>query len=139
MRTKLIVALFALTCSVGVFAVESPAGSVSGRLSGATQISFGCPGPVRVGEPPCERWSSLPHARFTVSRLSLSGTPIPNSARLVTSNEHGRFTLPLPAGRYRLTLLALVHTHGGSPVTVAIRPGRTTWTLVRFLGFPRMV
>jgi hypothetical protein len=32
MRTKLIVALFALTGLVGVVAVESPAGSVSGRL-----------------------------------------------------------------------------------------------------------
>jgi hypothetical protein len=108
-------------------AVQSP-----GRLSGVTQISFGCPGPQRVGQQ-CERWSRFAHARFSVTSLS-SG-----SARVVASDGQGRFTLALAAGRYRVTPLRQAQTTGGAPITVTIRAATTMWAHVRFQGFPRMV
>jgi len=104
-----------------------------GRLSGVTQISFGCPGPQRDGET-CERWSSFAQARFHVAKLN-SGA----AARTVTSDRRGRFTLALAAGHYRLTPLRQANTTGGTPVTLTVRAGATTWARVRFQGFPRML
>ena len=127
----------AILLSVGALAAAGTpqAGSaiVTGRLSGVTQISFGCPGPQREGNP-CERWSSFPRARFQVLRLA-SGA----ATRTITSGSNGRFTLLLATGRYRLTPLRQTQTTGGTPVTVTIRAGATTWARVRFEGFPRMV
>jgi len=108
------------------------AGQDQGRLSGLTQISYGCPGPQREGEP-CEHWSSFAHARF---RLTTVGS---GEARTVTSDLHGRFTLVLTVGRYRLTPLRQAHTTGGTSLTVTIRAAATTSTRVRFQGFPRML
>jgi hypothetical protein len=88
--------------------------------------------PQRVGEP-CEHWSSFAHARFRVAMLS------GGDARIVTSDKRGRFTLMLTVGRYRLTPLRQAHTTGGTPLTVTIRVAATTWTNVRFQGFPRML
>jgi len=104
-----------------------------GRLSGVTQITYGCPGPQREGDR-CERWSTFARARFHVARLS--GDP---GLRTVTSDQRGRFTLALAAGRYRLTPLRQAHTTGGTLVTVTIRATETTWARVRFQGFPRML
>src|SRR5438132_11070874 len=56
--------LVAIGLSVLAF---SPAATATGRLSGATQISFGCPGPVREGEPGCNPWRPFVHARLTVA------------------------------------------------------------------------
>ena len=103
-----------------------------GRLSGATQISYGCPGPQREGET-CERWFSFAHARFQVARVGVT------AARTITSDRRGRFTLLLGAGRYRLTPLRQTHTNGGTVVVVTVRAGATTWARVRFEGFPRML
>jgi hypothetical protein len=103
-----------------------------GRLSGVTQISYGCPGPQREGEA-CEHWFSFAHARFQVARVG--GT----SARTITSDGRGRFTLLLGAGRYRLTPLRQTQTNGGTVVVVTVRTGATTWARVRFEGFPRML
>jgi hypothetical protein len=107
-------------------------GQVQGRLSGVTQISYGCPGPQREGEP-CERWSSFARARFRVTNLGGGGP------RTVTSDRRGRFMLVLTVGRYRLTPLRQAHTTGGTPLTVTIHAAATTWTRVRFQGFPRML
>jgi hypothetical protein len=125
-------ALSFVAFAVGGLPHASTAGHVPGRLSGVTQISYGCPGPQRVGEP-CEHWSSFAQARFRVTRLS-SG-----DARIVTSDSRGRFRLVLTVGRYRLTPLRQAHTSGGTPLTVTIRAAATTWTHVRFQGFPRML
>src|SRR5947207_2716350 len=84
------------------------AGQDQGRLSGVTQISYGCPGPQREGEP-CEHWSSFAQARFRVTTLS------GGNARIVTSNWRGRFTLVRIPGRYVLTPLRQAHTTGGTP------------------------
>jgi len=110
----------------------STAGQSEGRLSGVTQISYGCPGPQREGKP-CEHWSSFAQARFRVTTL------ISGDARIVTSDRRGRFTLVLTVGRYRLTPLRQAHTTGGTPLTVTIRAAATAWTRVRFQGFPRML
>jgi hypothetical protein len=108
------------------------AGQGHGRLSGVTQISYGCPGPQRDGET-CEHWSSFAQARFRVTKLR------GGAARTVTADRRGRFTLVLTIGRYRLTPLSQAHTTGGTPLTVTIHAAATTWARVRFQGFPRML
>jgi hypothetical protein len=116
----------------GVSAQARTAGQDQGRLSGVTQISYGCPGPQREGEP-CEHWSSFARARFRVTTSNNGDT------RIVTSDRRGRFTLALTAGRYRVTPLPQTHTTGGATLTVTIRAGATVWARVRFQGFPRML
>lgn len=132
MRTRSIVALSIVTLGVCTGAQATQAVSASGRLSGVTQITFGCPGPVRAGDP-CENWSVFPHARFQVRALDAG------SVRTVTSDGRGRFTLPLAAGRYRLTPLRQPRTTGGAVVSITIHPAATTWARVRFQGFPKML
>ena len=124
-----------------VCAVQTAAGAsvAVGRLMGATQITYGCPGPVRVGAPPCEHWLSFPRARFTITRLDATGTPIAGTRRLVISDGRGRFSLVLAVGRYRLLLLPQQHARGGGAISVTVKAGRTTSVLVRFQGFPQMV
>lgn len=131
MPVRTAVALSFVALSVGFPQVGS-AGQAPGRLSGATQISYGCPGPQRVGEQ-CEHWSSFDHARFGLTTLGSGHT------RIITSNSRGRFTLLLGPGRYRLTPLRQTHTTGGASVTVTIRATATTWVRLRFEGFPRML
>ena len=104
-----------------------------GRLSGVTQISYGCPGPQREGEA-CERWSTFAQARFLVAKLSTG-----SATHTLTSDRRGRFTLLLAAGGYRLTPIRQPHTTGGTPVTVTIQAAATTWARVRFEDFPRML
>ncbi len=119
-------------------AVSGRAGPAAGRLAASTQISFGCPGPSRVGGPPCEHWSSFANARFTVTRL-VREKPSPGTRLVVRSDSRGRFSIALAAGRYLLRPLAQPHTTGGTTLRVRVRIGVTTWTLVRFQGFPRML
>ena len=123
-----------LAAVLGSSALAAP---VLGRLSGATQISFGCPGPQREGEQ-CEHWSALREARFSVTRETSTGA-VEGTRRIVVSDARGRFTLRLPAGSYRLAPLPQAHTTGGPLVHVVVRPSATTWALVRFEGFPKMV
>ena len=128
-----VVIVFAcVSLGAGVSAQAGTAGQDQGRLSGVTQISYGCPGPQREGDP-CEHWSNFAQARFRVTTLRNRNT------RIVTSNRLGRFTLALPAGRYRLTPLPQTHTTGGTTLTVTIQAGATLWARVRFQGFPRML
>jgi hypothetical protein len=126
------IALLCVAFGAGGMPQAGTAGQSQGRLSGSTQISYGCPGPQREGVP-CEHWSSFARARFRLTTLS-SG-----DARIVTSDWRGRFTLVLTVGRYRVTPLRQAHTTGGTPLTVTIRAAATTWTRVRFQGFPRML
>jgi hypothetical protein len=135
-RTRSVVAFFLMVGAVA--AAAGPAAVATGRLSGLTQITYGCPGPVREGEPPCEHWSAFAHARFTVTRLQ-QGVPVAGSSRLVQSDEHGRFAVALRPGRYRVNPLRQEHTTGGAPLTVTIGAGATTRALVRFRGFPMML
>jgi hypothetical protein len=122
---------------VALTAVAAPPASSTvhdqGRLSGVTQISYGCPGPQREGEP-CEHWSTFAQAQFRIAKLSSGG-----ATRTIRSDRRGRFTLALATGRYRLTPLPQAHTTGGTPITVTIQAAATTWTRVRFQGFPRML
>lgn len=128
----------ALTVSVAVVAIAvaltapgTGSAAPAGLLTGRTQITYGCPGPVRVGDPPCERWTSFPRARFAVTT---GGT-----RRVVTSDASGRFRLSLAPGTYTLLPLPQRRTNGGRTVTVKIRSGETTSARVRFQGFPVML
>jgi hypothetical protein len=116
--------------------VANPAVMASGRLTGKTQISFGCPGPTT--EPACNPWRPFPHARFSLAQRASSGDPIPATSRNITSDAGGRFTRRLPVGSYLITPLRQRHTHGGKRVIVRIRAGESTTTVLRFDGFPQM-
>lgn len=111
----------------------------SGTLSGTTQISFGCPGPVNPdGLPTCKPWHAYPNAKFSVARRSTTGAPVPATAVIVTSNARAHFSVRLAAGSYLVTPLPQHNTHGGPRLTVRVRAGMTTTVLVRFVGYPRM-
>jgi hypothetical protein len=131
------IGISAVVCIGPTVSVANPATTPSGRLTGKTQISFGCPGPTT--EPPsCNPWRPFAHARFSLARRSASGNPTPGTHRAVTSDARGRFALRLPVGTYLITPLSQRHTHGGTPVIVQVRAGESTTTLVRFYGFPQM-
>jgi hypothetical protein len=61
----------------------------SGLLVGLTQISYGCPGPARVGQPPCESWHPFPRARFGIRQIGPKGQPLPQIIRVVVSDRLG--------------------------------------------------
>ena len=103
-----------------------------GTLAGQTQISYGCPGPMREGASTCEPWHLFAGAKLSVAKTA--GGP----ARVVVSDGTGRFSLRLVAGRYTVTPLPQAHTKGAAPVQVSVRGGLTTRILVRFEGFPMM-
>jgi len=135
MRPRIGATLALWLVALAAAAAPSASGTVEnpGRLSGVTQISYGCPGPQREGEP-CEHWSTFAHAQFRMAKLGSGG-----ATRTITSDRRGRFTLVLAIGRYRLTPLPQAHTTGGPPITVTIGAAATTWARVRFDGFPRML
>lgn len=111
----------------------------SGLLVGSTQISYGCPGPARVGQPSCETWHPFPKARFAIRQIGPKGRPLPQIIRVVVSDHLGRFSTKLSSGGYQVTPLVQTHTSGGPRLTVHVRSGHTTRVVVRFLGVPRMV
>jgi len=132
---------FALLSLVAVGAVAPLAhGSAraTGLLTGTTQISFGCPGPVREGGN-CDPWRAYPHARFSVARRSSTGDPVPGTAVVVTSNGRARFSVRLDAGMYLVTPLPQSNTRGGPRLTVRVLAGAVKALRVRFEGFPKMV
>jgi hypothetical protein len=123
-------------------AAVASAGTASpqrGWISGLTQISFGCPGPVREGAPPCEHWSRFAHARFSIVRLSARDEPRAGSRETIVSDSHGRFRVAVPSGRYLVTPLPQPHTRGGTPIHLRVRAGTASWVLVRFHGVPQML
>jgi hypothetical protein len=115
-----------VTTALVLAGAASAAGS-SGRLSGTTLISFGCPGPIREGEPGCNPWRP-----FAGARLSVAG-------RTIVSDAKGRFGLSLRPGTYVLTALPQARTRGEIRLVVRLRAGRATSVLVRFDGYPKMV
>jgi len=128
-----------------VLAVASLAAGMSGAavdatgtLKGTTQISFGCPGPVSASGVQCNPWHAFPFARFSISRRSTGGVPVPATAVVITSNARAGFSLRLDAGSYLITPLPQHNTHGGPRLTLRVRAGTTTKALVRFLGYPQM-
>ncbi len=127
--------LVAISISV---AAPSQAQPGSGLLVGLTQISYGCPGPTRVGHPSCEIWHPSPHARFGIRQSGPRGQPLPQIIR-VLSNRQGHFSVRLSTGDYQVSPLVQAHTSGGRKLTFQIRSGHTAKILVRFLGIPRMV
>ena len=99
----------------------------TGRLSGTTLISFGCPGPAREGGPGCNPWRPFAHARVSVG------------GRVVVSDALGRFALSLRPGTYVVAALPQAHARGASPVTVHVLAGGSVRVKVRFDGYPKMV
>ena len=123
--------LIATGLALAALAGSAQAATPVGRLSGATQISFGCPGPAREGEPGCNPWRPFAHARIIVAGNGVK--------RLVLSDGRGRFTLVLPVGGYTVTPLPQKNTRGGPRLTIRVSARTTTWIRVRFVGFPMMV
>jgi hypothetical protein len=136
--TAVIASLGLMVSGVGV-AVGSQVQPRSGLLAGLTQISYGCPGPARAGQPSCEIWHPFPHARFGIRQIGPKGQPLPQIIRVIVSDRLGRFTVRLSAGVYQIMPLVQAHTSGGPKLTVQIRSGHTSRILVRFRGVPRMV
>jgi hypothetical protein len=140
--TRLAAAALSTIAAVTLAAATPPrseaATTPQGRLSGSTQISFGCPGPAREGVT-CNPWHAFPNASFTVTRRSASGRPILSTRRLVSSDANGHFSLRLRAATYLVTPLPQKQTHGGSAVVVRVRAGHTAAIVLRFVGFPQMV
>lgn len=128
-----VLAVAVLSAGTSVAAVRAP-----GTLAGATQISFGCPGPVNPSGPTCHPWHAFPHARFSISRRSTDGNPVPGTAVVVTSDAQARFTVRLDGGSYVITPLPQHNTHGGARLVVRVRADATTTALVRFIGYPQM-
>jgi hypothetical protein len=139
MRRLIAIGITLLAGTGTVAGAAAPARTVDGWLAGRTQISFGCPGPVRKGYPSCDPWRVFAHARFSVAREAADGAPIPSTTRLVVSDGQGRFSLRLPAGRYTVTPLPQAHTRGGTRLRVRAEAGAVTRVLVRFQGFPMML
>lgn len=139
MRSRLMLGIVAATLVAGAAVGDVAASSQPGRISGVTQISFGCPGPVQEGAPPCERWTRFPHARFEIARLAADDRPIQGTQKIISSGDRGQFTVVVPSGRYLLRPLPQEHTRGGAPIRVAVQRARTSWALVRFRGYPQML
>jgi hypothetical protein len=134
-----VVASLSLMISSASVAAASKIQAGSGLLVGLTQISYGCPGPARVGQPSCERWHPFPRARFGIRQIGPTGRPLPQIVRVVGSDQLGRFSVRLATGDYQVSPLVQAHTSGGPKLTIRVRSGHTTRLLVRFLGIPRMV
>jgi hypothetical protein len=134
----LAVPLAALAIGVSV-AAASQAQTGSGSLVGLTQISYGCPGPTRIGRASCESWHPFPRARFGIRQIGPKGRPLPQIIRVVVSDSRACFSVRLSIGDYELTPLVQAHTNGGRKLIIHVRAGHTTRILVRFLGVPRMV
>jgi hypothetical protein len=133
--TRCAVVAVVVACAVFGASAVSVSTNPDGRLAGLTQISYGCPGPQRVGQQ-CERWSMFAHARFALMRNRADGTPVPSTRRIVASDGSGRFSLALPAGSYTIIPLPQTHTRGGATLTARIRPGQTTRITIRFGSSP---
>ncbi len=141
MRRLIAVTALPVALAIGIAAAAAASHSQprSGLLAGQTQISYGCPGPVRIGQPSCESWHAFPHARFAVRQIGAKGQPLPQIIRVVVADREARFSLRLTAGDYQVTPLLQAHTSGGRKLTIHVRPSDTTRIVVRFLGTPRMV
>ena len=139
MRRLIAIGITLLAGTGAAAGVAAPARTLDGWLARRTQISYGCPGPVRKGYPACNPWRSFAHARFSVALEAADGSPLLNTKRLVVSDSQGRFILRLPAGSYTVTPLAQAHTHGGTPLRVRVEADTLTRVLVRFQGFPMML
>ena len=134
--------LIAVTVLVAAGTAAAPAhgaGTPAGWLAGKTQISFGCPGPVRDDQPACDPWRPFPNARFSVVRIGTGGTPVAATRRLVVSDDGGAFRLRLAAGAYDVTPLRQAHTFAGTPLRVRVTAGAVTRLVVRFEGYPKMM
>jgi hypothetical protein len=133
------VAVAMLAVAAVLSGVAGAATGSMGTFRGTTQISFGCPGPVRESGPSCKPWRPFPSARFSISLRSTNGTPAPGTAVVVTSNRDARFNVRLDAGTYVVTPLPQHNTRGGTRLIVRVQAGTVTTALVRFLGYPQML
>jgi hypothetical protein len=130
-------AVAALVCAIALAtgATGSKAAQGSGALTGRTLITFGCPGPARLGIA-CPRWHLFPHSRLAIRQVGPGGQPPPQIVRLVVSDANARFSVRISSGDYLLRPLAQRHTHGGKSITVHLAARVTTRVTVRFIGYP---
>ena len=105
--------LVAIGLSVLAF---SPAATATGRLSGATQISFGCPGPVREGMA-----SSAPLANCDFAVANEKG-PVSS----FTTDAQGHFRIALAPGHYTISAGRKIGIRGCGPFDVDVTSGKMT-------------
>lgn len=92
--------------------------AATARLTGVTKVDIGCPATTPGGN--CNPWRLLPHARFTLARLTASGAVRAGTTRTVESNAEARFGIRLRPGSYLLTPAAGTNTKGGTPVRLHV-------------------
>jgi hypothetical protein len=80
----------AVVCGGAAAGVANPAATASGRLSGKTQISFGCPGPAT--EPPCN--PGAPSLTPAFRSRSVQPTAAPNRVLGVPSSPTDALASP---------------------------------------------
>lgn len=104
--------------------------TATARLTGSTKVDAGCPAVTPAGT--CNPWRLLPHARFTLTRLSASGTARAGASRTVESDGNAHFGLRLRPGSYLLTPVAGTTTRGGSPLRLHVTARAARTVTVRF-------
>src|SRR5215469_1711601 len=88
----LTLALVAVVATTALAAAATPSRAArgTGTLVGKTLITYGCPGPARVGIA-CPRGLVFPRARLTIRQVGPSGQPLSQIVRLVVSDANARF------------------------------------------------
>jgi adenylate cyclase len=128
-----------LAAGAGVAAAAYRQAPSQGKLVVQTQISFGCPGPLRDDGSSCNPWHAFAKAQFTVTRQATDGTPIPATRRLLVSDSLGHFLLALAPGKYWVQPLAQGRARSGPRVQARVSAGTVTRIVLRYYGYPRMV
>lgn len=139
MTLRTLIAVTVLAAAGAAAGTSHGATTPAGWLAGKTQISFGCPGPVREDGPSCNPWRTFPNAQLSLVRIGPGGAPVAATRRLVVSDDGGAFRLRLAAGAYEVTPLRQAHALAGTPLRVRVTAGAVTRLLVRFEGFPQMM
>ncbi|MGZ4390101.1 MAG: hypothetical protein ACXVZL_12040 [Gaiellaceae bacterium] len=139
MTMRRLIAVMVLAAAGAAAGTSHGATTPAGWLAGKTQISFGCPGPVRDDVPSCNPWHAFPNAQVSVVRVAANGTPVASTRRLVVSDDTGAFRLRLAAGAYEVIPLKQPHALPTDPLRVRVTAGTVTHVVVRFEGFPKMM
>lgn len=128
-----ILVLGVMIVGVGTAAATATARSTvrTGTLAGKTVIVNNCP--VDTPGHTCSPWRPLAGAKVTIVRTNRAGTPLPRTARTVTSDSKGRFALRLAAGTYRVTPLPNKTARGGATVIARVVAAKVTTIVVHFV------
>ena len=131
MRLAAVTSAATLVLLAAVAPAAATAGhTATGTLVGRTMINAGCPGPAAPGE--CNPWHTLPHAAFTITRLSSTGAEVARTTRTLRSNSNAAFRIRLKVGSYLVTPTAAANSRAGTSHRLHILARTSTKTTVRF-------